>query len=147
MTADASRQAVVEARWCCWSGWACRRRTWPQPCTPLPTFAEYVPVVSAAVSQGTRRAYGSYWNRVVEHWGDRHLDEPTPSEIRQLMTYVKTHVVARRNARSGRSAEEHRCWSTLSRWYADVAITDSEASSDTICYGAQASGWEFDHVA
>jgi len=25
--------------------------------------------VSAAVSAGTRRAYGSYWNRVVEHWG------------------------------------------------------------------------------
>ncbi len=73
----------------------------------MPTFAEYVPVVSAAVSAGTRRAYGSYWNRVLEQWGDRRLDEPTPSEIRQLMTYVKTHVVARRNARGGRSAEEH----------------------------------------
>ena len=79
----------------------------PQPRTPVPTFAEYVPVVSAAVSAGTRRAYGSYWNRVVEHWGDRRLDEPTPSQIRQLMAYVKTHVVARRNARGGRSAEEH----------------------------------------
>ena len=73
----------------------------------MPTFAEYVPVVSAAVTAGTRRAYGSYWNRVVEHWGDRRLDEPTPSEIRQLMAYVKAHVVARRNARGGRSAEEH----------------------------------------
>ena len=59
------------------------------------------------VSAGTRRAYGSYWNRVVEQWGARRLDEPTPSEIRQLMAYVKTHVVARRNARGGRSAEEH----------------------------------------
>jgi site-specific recombinase XerD len=73
----------------------------------VPTFAEYVPVVSAAVSAGTRRAYGSYWNRIVEHWGDRRLDEPTPSEIRQLMAWVKTHVVARRNARGGRSAQEH----------------------------------------
>src|SRR5690349_16285294 len=73
----------------------------------VPTFAEYVPVVSAAVSAGTRRAYGSYWNRITEHWGDRRLDEPTPSEIRQLMSYVKTHVVARCNARGGRSAEEH----------------------------------------
>jgi hypothetical protein len=35
----------------------------PQRRTPVPTFAEYVPVVSAAVSAGTRRAYGSYWNR------------------------------------------------------------------------------------
>jgi len=39
--------------------------------------------------------------------GGRRLDEPTPSEIRQLMAYVKTHVVTRRNARGGRSAEEH----------------------------------------
>jgi integrase len=79
----------------------------PQSRKLVPTFAEYVPVVSAVVSAGTRRAYGSYWNRVIEHWGDRRLDEPTPSEIRQLMAYVKTHVVARRNARGGRSAEEH----------------------------------------
>jgi integrase len=79
----------------------------PQNRPPVPTFAEYIPVVSAAVTAGTRRAYGPYWNRVVEHWGARRLDEPTPSEIRQLMTYVKTHVVTRRNARGGRSAEEH----------------------------------------
>jgi site-specific recombinase XerD len=44
---------------------------------------------------------------VVEHWGSRRLDEPTPSEIRQLMAWVKTHVVARRNAQGDRSAEEH----------------------------------------
>src|SRR5580692_5015396 len=79
----------------------------PQARKPVPTFTEYVPVVSAAVSAGTRRAYGSYWNRVLEHWGGRRLDEPTPSEIRQLMAFVKAHVVARRNARGGRSAEEH----------------------------------------
>jgi site-specific recombinase XerD len=110
MHPDASQQAVVEA------ALVLLERTGltpadlaavPQNRLPVPTFAEYVPVVSAAVSAGTRRAYGSYWNRVVEHWGDRRLDEPTPSEIRQLMTYVKTHVVARRNARGGRSAEEH----------------------------------------
>jgi hypothetical protein len=77
------------------------------PQREVPTFAQYVPVVSAAVTAGTRRAYGSYWNRIVEHWGGRRLDEPTPSEIRQLMAYVKTHVVARRNARGGRSAAEH----------------------------------------
>ncbi|MFX0592238.1 hypothetical protein [Melissospora conviva] len=51
---------------------------------PAPTFAEYVPVVSAAVSDGTRRAYGSYWKRVLEHRAERRLDEPTPSEIEQL---------------------------------------------------------------
>jgi len=73
----------------------------------VPTFAEDVPVVSAAASAGTRRAYGSYWNRVVEHWGDRRLDEPSPSEIRQLVQYVRANVVPRRNSRGGRSAAEH----------------------------------------
>src|SRR6266581_3727509 len=72
-----------------------------------PTFAEYIPVVSVAVSAGTRRVYGSYWNRIVEHWGQRRLDEPTPSDIERLADYVRTHTVARRNARGGRSATEH----------------------------------------
>ena len=73
----------------------------------VPTFADYVPVVSAAVTDGTRKAYGSYWNRVVEQWGARRLDEPTPSEIRQLVAYVKTHAVPRHNARGGRGAAEN----------------------------------------
>jgi site-specific recombinase XerD len=107
---DASQQAVVEAALVLLERMGLTPADLaaiPQPRKPVPTFAEYIPVVSAAVSAGTRRAYGSYWNRVIEHWGDRRLDEPTPSEIRQLMTYIKTHVVTRRNARGGRSAEEH----------------------------------------
>ena len=103
----ASRQAVVEAALVLLERMGLSPADLaavPQDRPQVPTFAEYVPVVSAAVSAGTRRAYGSYWNRVIEHWGGRRLDEPTPSEIRQLMAYVKTHVVARRNARGGRSA-------------------------------------------
>jgi hypothetical protein len=107
---DASQQALVEAALVLLERMGLTPADLtaaPQLRKPVPTFAEYVPAVSAAVSEGTRRAYGSYWNRVVEQWGGRRLDEPAPSEIRQLMTYVKTHVVARRNAQGGRSAEEH----------------------------------------
>jgi hypothetical protein len=32
----------------------------------IPTFADYIPHVSDAVSPGTQRVYGSYWNRVVQ---------------------------------------------------------------------------------
>ena len=65
----------------------------------------------------------------MDQWGDQRLDEPTPSEIRQLMIYVKTHVVARRNARGGRSAEEHlvaalRC--LYQRAVDDRLITEAE---------------------
>ena len=110
VTPGASQQAVVEAALVLLERMGLSPADLaavPQPRKQVPTFAEYVPVVSAAVSDGCRRAYGSYWNRVVEHWGSRRLDEPTPSEIRHLMTYIKAHVVARRNARGGRSAEEH----------------------------------------
>jgi integrase/recombinase XerC len=110
VNSDTSQQAVVEAALVLLERMGLSPAdltTIPQARKPVPTFAEYVPVVSAAVSAGTRRAYGSYWNRIVEHWGSRRLDEPTPLEIRQLMVYVKTHVVARRNARGGRSAQEH----------------------------------------
>ena len=79
----------------------------PRNRAPVPTFAEYLPVVSAAVTDGTRKAYGSYWNRVVEQWGSRRIDEPTPSEIRQLVQHTRAHVVPRRNSRGGRSAAEH----------------------------------------
>jgi integrase len=107
---DASQQAVVEAALVLLERMGLSPADLaaaPQARKRVPTFTEYVPVVSGAVSAGTRRAYGSYWNRIVEHWGDRHLDEIAPSEIRQLMTWVKTHVVARRNTRGGRSAQEH----------------------------------------
>jgi integrase/recombinase XerC len=79
----------------------------PRDRAAVPTFADYVPVVSAAVTDGTRKAYGSYWNRVVEQWGARRLDEPAPSDIRHLMTLVKASAVQRRNSRGGRSSQEH----------------------------------------
>jgi integrase/recombinase XerC len=73
----------------------------------VPTFAEYVPVVSAAVGDGTRRVYASYWNRIVEQWGTRRLDEPTPSQIEQLREQVRSQRVMRRNGRGGHGSGEH----------------------------------------
>jgi integrase/recombinase XerC len=73
---------------------------------PVPTFAEYVPVVSATLTHGTLRSYRPYWKRTVEQWGERQLDEPTPSEIKQLVAYVKANAVQRRNSRGGNTAAE-----------------------------------------
>jgi integrase len=72
-----------------------------------PTFAEYVPVIAGAVSKSSRRAYNSYWRKIVEHWGQRGIDEPTPSEIKRLTEHVRANAVVRRNARGGRSAAEN----------------------------------------
>jgi integrase/recombinase XerC len=73
----------------------------------MPTFDDYIDRVAQAVSDGTRRAYDSYWKRIREVWGQRRLDEPTPLEIKQLAERVKAGAVSRRNAREGRSAAEH----------------------------------------
>ncbi|MFI1994899.1 tyrosine-type recombinase/integrase [Actinoplanes sp. NPDC020271] len=75
--------------------------------TPAPTFAEYVPVVSTAVGPGARQLYGTYWRKVVEQWGDRRLDEPTPTEVRELAERCRDTVMRRRNGRGGGGAEEH----------------------------------------
>ncbi|MGY0236704.1 tyrosine-type recombinase/integrase [Longispora urticae] len=73
----------------------------------VPTFAEFVPQVVGAVTKGSLKAYGSYWNRVVEYWGDRRLDEPTPLEIEALGERIRSNRVQRRNGRDGSSAVEH----------------------------------------
>src|SRR5258706_7326977 len=74
---------------------------------PAPTFAEYVPVVAKGVSDSSRRAYGSYWKKIVGEWGERRLDEPTPSEVKQLGEHIRANVVVRSNSRGGTSAVEN----------------------------------------
>src|SRR4051812_36582149 len=73
----------------------------------VPTFAQFVRQVAAATSAGTLKAYGTYWNRVVEQWGPRRLTEPTPLEIEQLGKRLRAARVIRRNGRSGAGAEEN----------------------------------------
>jgi integrase len=73
----------------------------------VPSFRDYVADVSTAAPAGTRRAYETYWRRIVEAWGERRLDEITPLEINRLAEQTKDRVTLRRNARDGRSAIEH----------------------------------------
>src|SRR4051812_29218157 len=73
----------------------------------VPTFAEFIPQVAAATSAGTLKAYGTYWNRVVEHWGSRRLTEPTPLEIERMGKRLRADRVIRRNGRNGAGAEEN----------------------------------------
>ncbi|MEV4281668.1 tyrosine-type recombinase/integrase [Actinoplanes xinjiangensis] len=95
----------------------------------VPTFAEYVPVVLAAVGDGARRTYGNYLRKVVERWGDRRLDEITPTEVETLMRQLQGEAVRRRNSRGGSSTGEHviaalRC--VYRRAVADRLIADAD---------------------
>ncbi|GAA1834903.1 hypothetical protein GCM10009682_61450 [Luedemannella flava] len=100
---------------------------------PTPTFAEFVPQVRDAVPDGTRRAYGSYWNRVVQQWGTRRLNDPTPLEIEQLGKQIRADRVVRRNGRGGSSAEENyiaamRCLYQRAVTNGHVAAADNPAA-------------------
>ncbi|MFF1611402.1 tyrosine-type recombinase/integrase [Amycolatopsis sp. NPDC058278] len=73
----------------------------------VPTFTDYIPVVARAVSAATARSYSSYWRRLEAEWGSRRLDEPSPSEIKQLAEESRAQAVVRRNSRGGRNAAEN----------------------------------------
>lgn len=101
----------------------------PSPQREIPTFADYIPRVSEAVTSGTRRVYSSYWNRVANVWGQRLLTEVTALDISRLCEQMKDSVIERRNSRGGRSAAEHmiaalRC--VYKYAVADGIITEAE---------------------
>jgi hypothetical protein len=50
----------------------------------IPTLAEYVPRAWAAATSGTRAGYGPCWQRAVDQYGWRRLDEIQPSDILAL---------------------------------------------------------------
>jgi integrase/recombinase XerC len=79
----------------------------PPERVPVPIFADYIPRVSDAVSDGTRRVYSSYWNQVLSRWGPRSLAEVTALDISQLAGQARASAIERRNSRGGRSAAEH----------------------------------------
>lgn len=74
---------------------------------PIPTVEEYLPQVAAAAGPGARRTYGSYWARMRQLWGHRHLDEIAATDIEALRYEAAGSARSRRNGRSGRHAGEH----------------------------------------
>ena len=79
----------------------------PDGSPEIPTFADYIPRVSQAVGDGTRRVHSTYWNRLVDAWGPRPITSVSPLEISQLAQDIKTNATPRRNALGGQGAAEH----------------------------------------
>lgn len=73
----------------------------------VPTFGDYVPHVIAASGTGAKRTYGTYWTRITETFGDRRLDDVTPSMIEGLMRRLVENRRIRRNDCGGHSVAEH----------------------------------------
>jgi integrase len=72
----------------------------------VPTVAEYLPAVVAAANVGSRRAYGTYWQRMAAAWADRPLDTIAASDVAAMQRRVTATAQSRRNSRGGRHAGE-----------------------------------------
>ncbi|ATL69167.1 site-specific integrase [Nocardia terpenica] len=69
---------------------------------PAPTFAEYVPVVYAAMKPTrTRDNHLSYWNKIVKHWPDRRIDEPTATDLAHMINVIRSERSIRSTDRGG----------------------------------------------
>nr|WP_280252747.1 site-specific integrase [Nocardia abscessus] len=76
----------------------------------VPTFAEYVPTVLAAMPNGrTRTHYETYWKKILAQpgWPQRRLDEPTTADLQGLCEAIREQRVIRRNDRGGREVVRH----------------------------------------
>ncbi|GIH16028.1 integrase [Rugosimonospora africana] len=78
-----------------------------EPGPALPTLGEYLPRVVAAAGIGSRRTYGTYWNRMAGAWGAWTLDAIAASDIEAMQRQTAASARSRRNSRSGRHAGEH----------------------------------------
>lgn len=79
----------------------------PTGASELPTIAEYLPWVLLTVSASTRASYGSYWDRILDAFGDRRLDQIHATDIEALMRVTSNTALRRHNHRDGRAAADH----------------------------------------
>ncbi|RDI45298.1 tyrosine-type recombinase/integrase [Nocardia mexicana] len=75
--------------------------------TPVPTFAEVIPQVRAALSPGTLRTYSVHLTRLENEWGTHRLDEPSKTDLEQMARTVRAAARVNRASRGGSSAVEH----------------------------------------
>ena len=73
----------------------------------VPTFAEFMDKVREVVPTASQRLYGTYWDRLVEVWGSRRLDEPTAGEVLELFERARQTALVRRTSNGGKGAALH----------------------------------------
>ncbi|MFI2477817.1 tyrosine-type recombinase/integrase [Nocardia xishanensis] len=71
---------------------------------PTPTFHAFLARLRSAVPPSTLQSYGTYWRIIEAQWGDRLLDEPSPTEISVMVEDHRQRAVVRTNSRGGHGA-------------------------------------------
>ncbi|MBF6283901.1 site-specific integrase [Nocardia farcinica] len=74
----------------------------------VPTFAQYIPIVyNSMPATVTRDHYRTYWNKLLEIWPERRIDEPTVSELQTFVHTVREQRLRRSTDRGGISTANH----------------------------------------
>ena len=74
---------------------------------PTPTVSEWVAEVAPIVPPGAAKTYQRYWRLLVEHLGDRRLDEVSSLDLKRVVVAAKDGAVLRRNSKGGVGAQEN----------------------------------------
>src|SRR5690606_24023926 len=94
----------------------------------VPTVAEFLPAVEAATTEGARKTYATYWQRLAETYGDRRVDDISSTDLKALVRSVQTAAVKRANARGGVGAAEN-CVAAMRAFWA-CAVADGFVKED-----------------
>ncbi|WP_433678378.1 tyrosine-type recombinase/integrase [Nocardia sp. CA-119907] len=73
----------------------------------MPTFAEYIAKLRTSLPTTTVKNYASYWRVIETAWATKRLDEPSSTEISELVQQHRSRAVVRSNSRDGRGAATH----------------------------------------
>jgi integrase len=71
-----------------------------------PTVADWVLTARTTVTEGTLRAYGTYWDRIAAAHGDKPLSKVTVSDLKAMALEAPSLAVKRRNSNGGNGAHE-----------------------------------------
>lgn len=94
----------------------------------VPTVAEFLPAVEAATTEGARKTYATYWQRLAETYGDRRVDDISSTDLKALVRSVQSAAVKRANARGGVGAAEN-CVAAMRAFWA-CAVADGFVKED-----------------
>jgi len=72
-----------------------------------PTVADWVQKARTTVTEGTLRAYGTYWDRIATAYGDKPLSKVTVSDLKAMALDAPRLAVQRRNSNGGNGAREN----------------------------------------
>lgn len=75
--------------------------------TTAKSLREVVSLVSAVISEGSRKVYAPYWRKSLKAWPDAQISEISQADVVWFIQHAKQTAIVRRSSRGGHHAAEH----------------------------------------